>query len=95
MTFHAGEKLVVQGITNELIENMKKKGKSPGHIFDTTGYTYTVTPFDAEGMKHELEIMLIESGGDVLYHTMLAGVVLDDSKITAIKVNRELKRLAK
>lgn len=86
MTFHAGEKLAVQGITNELIENMKKKGKSPGHIFDTTGYTYSVTPFDAEGMKHELEAMLLESGGEILYHTMLAGVERDDARITAITV---------
>lgn len=86
MTFHAGEKLVVQGITNELIERMKQNGKTPGHIFDTTGYTYTVTPFDAEGMKHELETMLLESGGEVLYHTMLAGVETHEGKITAIKV---------
>lgn len=86
MTFHAGEKLVVQGITNELIEKMKKKGKSLGHIFDTTGYTYSVTPFDAEGMKHELETMLLESGGEVLYHTMLAGVNTIDGRIMSIKV---------
>lgn len=86
MTFHAGEKLAVQGITNELIERMKKRGKSPGHIFDTTGYTYTVTPFDAEGMKHELEMMFLESGGQLLYHTMLAGVETKDGRIAAIKV---------
>lgn len=86
MTFHAGEKLVVQGITNELVEKMKKKGKSQGHILDTTGYTYSVTPFDAEGMKHELETMLLDSGGELLYHTMLAGVETKDGRITAIKV---------
>jgi len=27
---------------------------SVGHIADSTGYTYTVTPFDTEGMKREL-----------------------------------------
>lgn len=86
MSFHAGEKLVVQGITNEIIERMIKKNKSPGHVFDTTGYTYTVTPFDAEGMKHELEVMLLESGGQVLYHTMLAGVNQSEGRITSIRV---------
>lgn len=86
MTFHAGDKQVIKGVTGELIERLAAKGKSPGHILDTTRYTYTVTPFDAEGMKHELEIMLIESGGEVLYHTMLAGVNVEGNKVKSITV---------
>lgn len=86
MTFHAGDTQVVQGITGELIDRLVAKGKSPGHIFDTTGYTYTVTPFDVEGMKHELEIMLLESGGNILYHTMLAGVKVENNEIANITV---------
>ena len=66
MTFHAGHKQVVRGITAELVDRLVAKGKSPGHIADTTGYTYTVTPFDAEAMKHELEIMLLERWGQSL-----------------------------
>ncbi len=86
MTFHAGEKKVVQGITDELITRLTDKGYSTGHIFDTTGYTYTVTPFDAEGLKMELENMLLEAGGEILYHTMLAGVTVEDGCIKSIKV---------
>ncbi|WP_240417764.1 FAD-dependent oxidoreductase [Paenibacillus periandrae] len=86
MTFHAGNVQVIQGITDELIERLKRQGKSTGHILDTTGYTYTVTPFDAEAMKHELELMLIESGGQVLYHTMLASVDCKDGSIGQIIV---------
>ena len=51
MTFHAGDTLLIRGIPDEVIQRLQKKGLSPGHIFDTTGYTYTVTPFDAEGLK--------------------------------------------
>lgn len=86
MTFHAGDEQVVQGITGEMIDRLVKKGKSPGHIFDTTGYTYSVTPFDAEAMKHELEITLLEAGGKILYHTMLAAVTTQDDKIISITV---------
>lgn len=86
MTFHAGEKQIVWGITGELINRLQVKGKSPGHIFDTTGYTYTVTPFDYEGMKVELESMLKEAGGDILYHTMLAGVKVEDGNIKSITI---------
>lgn len=86
MTFHAGDKLAIQGFTNELIERLKRLGKSPGHIFDTVGFTYSVTPFDAEAMKHELELMVTETGGEILYHTMLAGVETENGRITGIKV---------
>ncbi|MCE5172697.1 FAD-dependent oxidoreductase [Paenibacillus profundus] len=86
MTFHAGEKQVIQGFTGELIERLKRLGKSPGHIFDTVGFTYSVTPFDAEAMKHELELMVTEAGGDILYHTMLAGVYTENGRITGIQV---------
>ncbi|MFL2094877.1 FAD-dependent oxidoreductase [Marinilactibacillus psychrotolerans] len=86
MTFHAGDKQVVRGITNELITRLKEQGKSPGHIFDTTGFTYTVTPFDAESMKHELELMLVESGGKTLYHAQFVGVEKDGNNIKSVKV---------
>ncbi|MEF2968211.1 FAD-dependent oxidoreductase [Paenibacillus sp. M1] len=86
MTFHAGEKQAVQGLTDELIERLKKLGKSPGHIFDTTGFTYSVTPFDAEAMKHELELMVTENGGEILYHTMLAKVNAEQGAIRSITV---------
>ncbi|MFC7677929.1 FAD-dependent oxidoreductase [Paenibacillus sp. GCM10028914] len=86
MTFHAGEKLAIQGFTDQLIERLKKLGKSPGHIFDTVGFTYSVTPFDAEAMKHELELMVTESGGEILYHTMLAGVKTENGRIVSITV---------
>ncbi|RAV01702.1 FAD-dependent oxidoreductase [Paenibacillus sp. YN15] len=86
MTFHSRNTQVVQGITGELIDRLVAKGKSPGHIFDTTGYTYTVTPFDAEGMKHELDLMLLESGGQALFHTMLAGVQTEGGRIRSIDV---------
>lgn len=90
MTFHAGEKQVIKGITDELIERLKKRGKSPGHIQDSSNYTYTITPFDAEAMKYEIETMLVESGGEILYHTMLAGVNLGDRNIKSIKICNKL-----
>ncbi len=86
MTFHAGKEQVIQGITGELIERLSSSGLSTGHIFDTTGYTYSVTPFDMEGMKYELEQMYLEAGGELLYHTMLADVDHSEDRITAIQV---------
>lgn len=86
MTFHSGKEQVIQGITGELIDRLKKKGLSSGHITDTTGYTHSVTPFDLEGMKVELESMFLEAGGSLLYHTMLAEVIKAPKKIKEIVI---------
>ena len=86
MTFHAGDTLLIRGIPDEVIQRLQKKGLSPGHIFDTTGYTYTVTPFDAEGLKTELEEMALEAGVELLYHVMLADVKTEDGNIASVQL---------
>ena len=86
MTFHAGEIQAVQGITAELIERLKRKGLSPGHIFDTTGYTYSVTPFSSEGMKLELDEMMAEAGVTLLYHSVVCGADFSDRSLRAVDV---------
>lgn len=86
MTFHAGEKQVIQGITDELIVRLQALGKSPGHLQDPSNFTATYTPFDAEAMKHELELMLHEAGGSVLYHAVLADVQQRENTIHNITV---------
>jgi len=86
MSFHTGNTQIIKGLTDELINRLKNKGNSPGHILDTTGYVSTVTPFDSEAMKYELETMILESGGNILYHTMLADVKTQDNKTNGIVV---------
>ena len=86
MTFHAGETQVIRGLTGEMVDRMVAKGLSPGHIPDSTGFTYSVTPFDHEGMKRELELMLQEAGVRILYHAMLDGVEVESNRITRVSV---------
>ena len=86
MTFHAGTLQVVRGLPEELISRLVKKGLSPGHTVDSTGYTYTVTPFDAEGMKRELELMVTDSGAEILYHTMLVGVKKEGNLLSSVEL---------
>ncbi len=82
MSFHnnIGEQ-VVQGLPQELIDRLIDRGASPGHIEDSTTYCTTVTPFDSEYLKIELENMLLEAGADILFHTKLASVITDDSGV--------------
>ena len=73
MSFHnPSGRQVVAGIAQELVDRLQARGASPGHIPDVITYCNTITPFDAEALKVELETMLVEAGGQVLYHTQLA-----------------------
>ncbi|WP_125607773.1 FAD-dependent oxidoreductase [Lapidilactobacillus bayanensis] len=86
MTFHAGDVQVIRGITDELVQNLVKINKSPGHIKDPGNFTATYTPIDSEGMKYELEKMYRDAGGTVLFHSQLVKSIVDDNKITEIQV---------
>ena len=87
MTFHAGDNQVIKGLGEELIQRLKAKNLSPGHTVDSTGYTYTVTPFDAEGMKRELELMATESGAEFLYHAKIVAADVENGKAGCITVS--------
>ncbi|ADL69215.1 glucose-inhibited division protein A [Thermoanaerobacterium thermosaccharolyticum DSM 571] len=86
MTFHAGAKQVINGIPQEVVDNLIKYGGSPGHVLDTTGFVSTVTPFNAEIMKYVLQKMVIESGAEILYHSFLINVELDGAYIKVIHI---------
>ena len=86
MTFHAGKRQVIEGMPGEFVRRMVKEGFSPGHMEDFVGYASSVTPFDAEGMKLVLENMVLESGAELLYHTVYTGCYAQDGKISAVKL---------
>ena len=88
MTFHnrAGKQLVF-GSPNEMVERLKAKGGSPGHILDGTGYCSTVTPFDAEMLKIVLEDMVLEAGAEILYHTRLIELTKEGKSITSVFIH--------
>jgi hypothetical protein len=86
MSFHAGPTQVVKGLPDELIERMKRVGDSTGHIYDTTTYTATVTPFDYEGMKYALETMALESGVTILYNGELIACIVKNAKIESVEI---------
>jgi FAD dependent oxidoreductase len=85
MSFHnnVGEQ-VIKGLPQELIDRLIARGASPGHVPDSTTYVTTVTPFDSEYLKIELEQMLRDAGADILFHTQLADAQLDDGRITEV-----------
>lgn len=86
MTFFAGEKQVITGLGQEMVERLVKRGYSPGHVYDSTNYISYVTPFDAEGMKLVIDEMMTEAGADILFHTYLIDVEIEADKITHLMI---------
>lgn len=86
MTFHSGEKQVILGFMQEVVDALVKRGYSTGHVPDTKQYTDTITPFDAEGLKLVLDDMAEESGCAVLFHTFAGSVAREGSNISGITV---------
>ncbi len=85
MSFHnkAGRQLVL-GLPQQLVSRLVARGASPGHVPDSVTYCSTVTPFDSEALKEELEAMVIEQGGTILFHTHLAAVEASDGHVRAV-----------
>lgn len=80
-TFHAGEKQVIGGITQELINQLQEAGGSLGHLADTSNFVSSLTPVSVEAMKRVLERMYLKAGGRLLYHTVVTGVQREGERI--------------
>ncbi len=83
-TFHAGEKQIIRGLADDFIQRLVQKGKSTGYIRDTSNYVSSLVNIDIESAKIELETMLLEAGGSLLYHTMIGGAVCKEDRIAYI-----------
>jgi hypothetical protein len=82
MSFHAnnGEQ-VIGGIAQEIVDRLVERKASPGHLRDTIGFAWSVTPFDTEAYKILIDELLLEAGVKMMYHTLVIGVRRDGLKI--------------
>jgi len=81
MTFHSGEKRIVGGIAQEIVERLVRMGGSPGHLRDSSDYVPTITPFDPELHKALLFEMMRESRVDLLLHAYFLDTVSADGRV--------------
>lgn len=86
MTFFAGEKQIIKGLPEEIIQRLMEKGYSKGHTRDTTNYISYVTPFNSEGLKLVLDELIMEANCCVLFNTHIGAVHASNKKINSITV---------
>jgi hypothetical protein len=82
MSFHSnrGEQ-VIGGVAQEIVNELVKRGGSPGHLRDTIGFAYSVTPFDFEVYKILIDELLSEAGVSIAYHSEITRVETGDQRI--------------
>ncbi|WP_197276420.1 FAD-dependent oxidoreductase [Bacillus sp. JCM 19034] len=85
-TFHAGNKQIVKGIGEEVIQRLKEIGGTPGHVRDMIGFVPTITPVDVEKLKYIFQEMVEESGVYLQLHTVVTGVDLDKEGVKALQL---------
>ena len=91
-----GEKMIIRGIFEEIVNRMVEKGYAihPSEVMGGTAFTSWikighdhVTPFEAEGLKLVLDCMLEEAGVEILYHTSFVEPILKENTIVGVSVS--------
>lgn len=78
-SYHDGEgNQIIGGIPQEIIDRLVELGGSPGHMPDTTGYSWSVTPVDHELLLCVLEDLLHEAGVEVLMNTHFSEAIVEN-----------------
>ena len=99
MTFHDMQGVqVVKGLGQEIVDRLTARGMCRGHVRDTMGETWSVTPFDNEGLKLVLAEMCREEGITLLFHTFVFGLETEGRKISCLRAankNGEIRIRAK
>jgi len=93
-TFHSskGERIVA-GLPWEMVTRMKALGGSTGPVWIENAHMQTTTPIDVEVMKFVVQEMILEAGGEILYHTSPLEVVMEGNTIRGVIVLNKGGRL--
>ncbi len=86
--------LANDGLVKELLERLEKEGFAfgiaRGAYWNTPekpkSYEFNLFPFDPEGLKFVLQEMACEASCDILYHSILTDVQMNENKIETITV---------
>lgn len=88
--FDCNNKKVNAGIPEEFIARLQKEGGSIGYTFGANWadnkHAFSLTPFEPETYKYVAQEMVLESGSEILFHTYIADVVMDNDVVKGIKV---------
>ena len=82
--------LILGGIPVEIIEKLQDCGAAP----KDEELKWEAIHFDTEMMKHVLDAMVMESGVDILFHTLVANVIMNGNNIEYLILENKTGRQA-
>lgn len=87
LSFHnsKGEQ-VLAGLGQELVDRLTAIGGAIGHLRDSIGFCYSLTPFDPDLTKQVMLRMLVESGAELLLHSFITDVHVTNGVVEAVQV---------
>lgn len=86
-TFHThGGEQVIRGLPKEIVDRLIQMDGSIGPVEIRNAHMRTTTPVDHELLKSLFVQMLDEAGVEVLLHTTLADVIVEDGRVVGIIV---------
>lgn len=90
MTFHSavGDQ-VIRGTAQEIVDRLMARNASPGHLRDTIGFVYSLTPYHPEVYKVLACQMLKEAGAELLLHSTVMDVQMSGSRIASVLVHNK------
>ncbi len=86
MGFSSGGREVVRGIPQQIMERLRKRGGTLGHIPDPLGVTETITPIDTEQLKQVYYEMLRETDITLLLGTVFLSCEGKNNRVTRLTV---------
>lgn len=88
MTFHAGERQVIKGIAQEIVDGLAERGATLGHVKDPIGMVSTITPINTQALKMlYFEMLAAEPNISSLLNSSITGISMDDGMIKSVKVS--------
>lgn len=86
MTFHSGKDQIIKGIAEEIIDQLRKRDATLGHVPDPLGVVSTITPIEPDVLKLVYFSMLSkERRITTLFNTYITGVESNAGKLSAVQ----------
>jgi len=87
MAFYSGSAQIIKGIPQEIIDNLKKRGGTLGHIPDPLGVASSITPIEPAMLRLVyFEMLAKEPLITLLLHSFIYDVEHDGRNITGLQV---------
>lgn len=85
MGFHAGNRQVVRGLAQEIVDRLEKRGGTLGHIRDPLGVASTITPIEPEILKQVcFDMVRGEKRITLLLHSFLSAAAVENERIRSV-----------